>query len=249
MNFLKSLLAWFLRIILLLCIIAICGYKILTSSKWTEKFAGQIINRQVTNASLKDLKIKKIILTPNDYIWEKVSFHVTTQGQDFFVNVDRAQIHNLTSEKWDVFITDLHLTNTNISLSNANLYGKFQWKGPLTFKGLVYAKVLNDNYKGIVAGPLAFKGTAKSISKFNAHLTSTQGDIASSLIRYLMGDVNNNLSFLPFENQLNKKKFIRLENLNLTIHNRTQDKFEIQMSLNSNELNLKLNPTLTINLR
>ena len=64
-----------------------------------------------------------------------------------------------------------------------------------------------------------------------------------------MGDINNNLSFLPFAEILEKVDFIHLDNFKGTVHNMGKDSAQIELNISSRELNLNMNPTVTINLR
>jgi hypothetical protein len=70
-----------------------------------------------------------------------------------------------------------------------------------------------------------------------------------TLLKYLMGNINDSLAFLPFSKALESADFIHLDNFQGTIHNAGKDSVDIKLNVNSKQLNLDLNPTITINLR
>ncbi len=108
---------------------------------------------------------------------------------------------------------------------------------------------VNLKLKGVLAGKAVYTGTLKRIDSFTAEFRSPSSEIEKTLFKYLMGDINNSLAFLPFSKILDGMDFIHLENFQGTVHNLDQDSVSIQMNVRSKEPNLNLNPDITINLR
>jgi len=64
-----------------------------------------------------------------------------------------------------------------------------------------------------------------------------------------MGDVGGNLAFLPFSKALESIDFIHLDNFHGTVHNLDEESVSVKLNLDSRQLNLRLNPDITIRLR
>ncbi|MBF0483933.1 MAG: hypothetical protein HQL25_04435 [Candidatus Omnitrophica bacterium] len=278
-NFLKSILIWSLRILLLLTILIICSYKIATSTKIVPKIITKTINQQSKDLQINNLKIGTIIFAPDNYILKNLSFEVSSQGQKFNITTKTALIHNILAPTFEISINELTIKNSQMSFENINLNGQYDPYKTKTFKGMAKIQTIeiqkymfnrmltfvnyspesidlspvyvrsNNKYKGTMQGSIKIQTPPHTFPKLKAVLVSSKGDMDSDVIRYLMGDINNNLSFLPFQKQLNDKKFIRLEKFHVTVHNKSSENLEAEINLDSSELNLKLNPTITINLR
>lgn len=109
--------------------------------------------------------------------------------------------------------------------------------------------MVNQKLKGLLSGEINYKGTLTTVESLSATFDSQSSEIEKTLLKYLMGDVNNNLSFLPFAKLMEKYDFIHLDNLKGKVDNITKDTLEVQLNIDSKQLNLKLNPTVTVNLQ
>jgi hypothetical protein len=121
----------------------------------------------------------------------------------------------------------------------------------LDFKGIDTHNIdgLNSQWKGVAEGKASYTGTLSSIGSLTLEFRSSSSEMERKLLRYLMGDINNNFAFLPFSKILESADFIHLDNFQGTVHNLDQDSVSVQLNLESRQLNLKMNPDITINLR
>lgn len=121
----------------------------------------------------------------------------------------------------------------------------------LDFQGIdtQHIDTVNHQWKGVVTGTGSYTGTVKKIGQLSLDFRSASSDMEKTLLKYLMGDVGNNLAFLPFSKILEGTDFIHLENFQGKVHNLGQDSVSVRLNIDSRQLNLKLNPEITINLR
>lgn len=121
----------------------------------------------------------------------------------------------------------------------------------LDFQGVdtQHMDTVNHQWKGVVNGTGSYIGTSKEIGQLTLDFRSASSDMEKTLLKYLMGDMGNNLAFLPFSTILENADFIHLENFQGKVHNLGQDSVVVSLTIDSRQLNLKLNPSITINLR
>jgi hypothetical protein len=108
---------------------------------------------------------------------------------------------------------------------------------------------VNSQLRGALTGQVSYSGTITSIDSLTVNFRSPSSEMEKTLLKYLMGNINDSLAFLPFSKALESADFIHLDNFQGTIHNAGKDSVDIQLNVNSKQLNLDLNPTITINLR
>lgn len=108
---------------------------------------------------------------------------------------------------------------------------------------------VNHKWKGVVEGSACYTGTFKRVDNLTLEFRSSSSEMERTLLKYLMGDVGNSLAFLPFAKILESADFIHLDKFQGTVHNLEQDSVSVKLNLESKQLNLNLNPDITINLR
>ncbi|HSA31589.1 MAG TPA: hypothetical protein P5160_07300, partial [Candidatus Omnitrophota bacterium] len=110
-------------------------------------------------------------------------------------------------------------------------------------------KAVSGKWRGVAEGRAQYAGTVQRIENLQVELQSPSSEMERTLFKYLMGDVGGNLAFLPFSKALESIDFIHLDNFHGTVHNLDEESVSVKLNLDSRQLNLKLNPDITIRLR
>ncbi len=110
-------------------------------------------------------------------------------------------------------------------------------------------KTVGSKWKGVAQGRAQYAGTVQRIENLQIELQSPSSEMERTLFKYLMGDVGGNLAFLPFSKALESIDFIHLDNFHGTVHNLDEESVSVKLNLDSRQLNLRLNPDITIRLR
>lgn len=124
-------------------------------------------------------------------------------------------------------------------------------KVALDFKGIDTHTIhgVNNQWKGVVEGKVLYAGTWKRIESLTAEFRSPFSEMERTVLKFLIGDVGNALAFLPFAKILEGTDFIHLDKFQGKVHNLDDDSVVVQLNLESRQLNLNLNPDITIHLR